>query len=263
MYRLCRDAQWLKKCTLVQALRLCTARTAHRGSRDISLPFHDLGTRRGEGLASRPGRILSPGKTRYPLYRRLGGPQGRSGQVRKIWPPPGFDPRTVQPVTSLYTDGAIPAHLLNDYIVVILNKEFWGLIFLYFSDVQLTVIEWRQNIPWRGLELLTLRHSVVSPKFWIVRNNAVSTSNFAKSFVEWITGFSNYVSTCTSPVSDLSDVTWGFAILTYPVTVCSCTTPLRCTHIYIYIYIWLQHNGFIYISCLSKDQSAKKKKYIS
>jgi hypothetical protein len=38
----------------------------------------------GEGLASRPGRNLPPGKTRYPLYRRLGGPQGRSGQVRKI-----------------------------------------------------------------------------------------------------------------------------------------------------------------------------------
>jgi len=30
---------------------------------------------------------LPPGKTRYPLYRRLGGPQGRSGRVRKILPP--------------------------------------------------------------------------------------------------------------------------------------------------------------------------------
>ena len=29
---------------------------------------------------------LPPGKTRYPLYRRLGGTQGRSGQVRKISP---------------------------------------------------------------------------------------------------------------------------------------------------------------------------------
>jgi hypothetical protein len=35
------------KCTLVQALRLCTGRTAHRGSRGIALPFHDRGTRRG------------------------------------------------------------------------------------------------------------------------------------------------------------------------------------------------------------------------
>jgi hypothetical protein len=53
---------------------------------------------------------LPPGKTRYPLYRRLGGPQDRSGRVRKSSPPPGFDPRTVQPVTSRYTDWAIPAH---------------------------------------------------------------------------------------------------------------------------------------------------------
>ena len=55
---------------------------------------------------SRPGRSLPPGKTRYPLYRRLGGPQGQSGQVRKIPPPPGFDPQTVQPAVSRYTDYA-------------------------------------------------------------------------------------------------------------------------------------------------------------
>ena len=36
-----------------------------------------------------------------PLYRRLGGPQGRSGQVRKFLPPPGFDPQTVQRVSIL------------------------------------------------------------------------------------------------------------------------------------------------------------------
>ena len=41
----------------------------------------------GEGSASRPGRSLPLGKTRYPLHRRLGGPQGRSRQVRKISPP--------------------------------------------------------------------------------------------------------------------------------------------------------------------------------
>jgi len=31
----------------------------------------------GEWSAARPGRTLPAGKTRYPLYRRLGGPQGR------------------------------------------------------------------------------------------------------------------------------------------------------------------------------------------
>ena len=34
------------------------------------------------------------------------GPQGLSGQVRKISPLPGFDPRTVQLVASHYTDWA-------------------------------------------------------------------------------------------------------------------------------------------------------------
>ena len=50
---------------------------------------------------------LPPGKTRYPLDR-LDGFQGRFGRVRKISPPPGFDPRTVQPVAFRYTD--FPAH---------------------------------------------------------------------------------------------------------------------------------------------------------
>jgi hypothetical protein len=35
------------KITLVQALRLCTGRTAHWGSSGIALLFHDHGTRRG------------------------------------------------------------------------------------------------------------------------------------------------------------------------------------------------------------------------
>ena len=96
----------IPKCTLVQALWLCTGRTVHRASRGIALLFLDHGTRRGEGSASRPGRSLPLGKTRYPLYRRLDGPQGRSGQVWKISPPPGLDPRAVQPVASRSTDYA-------------------------------------------------------------------------------------------------------------------------------------------------------------
>jgi hypothetical protein len=47
---------------------------------------------------------LSLEKTRYPLYRTLGGTQGRNGRARNISPPPGFDPQTVHPVTSRYTD---------------------------------------------------------------------------------------------------------------------------------------------------------------
>jgi len=42
----------------VQALRLCTGRPAHRGSRDIALLFLEHGIGRCKGLASRPGRSL-------------------------------------------------------------------------------------------------------------------------------------------------------------------------------------------------------------
>ena len=58
---------------------------------------------------------LPPGKTRYALYRRLGGPQSLSGQARKISPPPELDHRTVQPVASRNTDYAIQAQReMND-----------------------------------------------------------------------------------------------------------------------------------------------------
>ena len=60
----------------------------------------------GEGSASHPARSFPPGKTRYPLYMKLVGPQGQCGQVRKISPPPGSDCQTIQPVASRYTDYA-------------------------------------------------------------------------------------------------------------------------------------------------------------
>jgi hypothetical protein len=66
------------------------------------------------GLSTpRPGRFIPGKETRYLLYMRLGGPQGRYGRLRKISPPSGFDPRTVQPVASHYTDWAIPVHQIT------------------------------------------------------------------------------------------------------------------------------------------------------
>jgi hypothetical protein len=40
----------------------------------------------GEWSAARPGGTLLPGKTRYPFYRRLGGPQGRSRRAENLVP---------------------------------------------------------------------------------------------------------------------------------------------------------------------------------
>jgi len=40
----------------------------------------------GEWSAARPGCTLPPGKTRYPFYRRLGGPWGWSEWVENLVP---------------------------------------------------------------------------------------------------------------------------------------------------------------------------------
>jgi hypothetical protein len=65
------------------------------------------------------------------MYRKLGEPQGRSGRVWKMSPSPGFNPRTVQPVASRYTDLAIPAHStywIQNKIVVQALRFIYGII---------------------------------------------------------------------------------------------------------------------------------------
>jgi len=59
----------------------------------------------GEWSAARPGRTSPPGKTRYPLYRRLDGAQGRSGRAENLVPT-GIRSQIVQPIVSRYTDWA-------------------------------------------------------------------------------------------------------------------------------------------------------------
>jgi hypothetical protein len=64
-------------------------RKAQRGVEVYLYSFLTSALEEGGWSAPRPGRF-TPGKTRYPLYMRLGGPQGWSGRVRKISHPPGL-----------------------------------------------------------------------------------------------------------------------------------------------------------------------------
>ena len=63
----------------------------------------------GEGSASRPGHSLPPGKTQYPLYRKLGGPQG---QVWKISPPTGIRSPDNPAHSQLLYRLSYPAHIV-------------------------------------------------------------------------------------------------------------------------------------------------------
>jgi hypothetical protein len=60
------------KCPLVQTPRLCTGRTAYRGSVGIALPFHDLGTRRGWGVSLTPRPLFTPRKDPVPIVQEAG-----------------------------------------------------------------------------------------------------------------------------------------------------------------------------------------------
>jgi hypothetical protein len=53
-------------------VRLCTGRTAHRGSRDIALLFLDNGTRRGWGVSVTPRPLFTPGKDPVTILQEVG-----------------------------------------------------------------------------------------------------------------------------------------------------------------------------------------------
>jgi hypothetical protein len=60
------------KCSLVQALRLCTGRTALRGLEVKLYSFMTTVLEGGEGSASRQGRSLPPGKEPVPIVQEAG-----------------------------------------------------------------------------------------------------------------------------------------------------------------------------------------------
>ena len=57
----------------------------------------------GVGVSTTPRHPVPPEKTRYPLYRRLDEPQGRSGRAENLVPT-GIRSRTVQLVVAIPTE---------------------------------------------------------------------------------------------------------------------------------------------------------------
>ena len=87
-----------------------------------------------EWLATRPGPTLPPGKTRYPLYRRLGGPQGRSGEAENLAPNGIRSPdRPARSSVAIPTE--LPGPLLDFVRAIFLTFGFTYLRILFFNEM--------------------------------------------------------------------------------------------------------------------------------
>jgi len=70
-----------------------TLNTVMEAQREAEVQVYSFlypGARWGLLSTKRPGRFTPGEQNRYALYRRLGGPQGRSGMVQNISPPTGI-----------------------------------------------------------------------------------------------------------------------------------------------------------------------------
>jgi hypothetical protein len=88
--------------------------------------FLNLGARWCGCSTSRPGRFTPRKETRYPLYKRMGGPQGLSERVQKISSPPEFDLRTVQRIASRYSGPYTVLDLLVNCLFMIMEQREEG-----------------------------------------------------------------------------------------------------------------------------------------
>jgi len=107
----------------------------------------------GEWSAARPGRTLPPVKAWYPLYRRLGGPQGRSGRAENLVPT-GIRSRTVRLVVQSLYRLSYPPH--NVYIRIVykpnvvswMSVRTWHTLYSQWSDLVnvMIVLKWIYHI---------------------------------------------------------------------------------------------------------------------
>ena len=105
------EVQVKVKCTVVHALRLCTGRTAHRGSWGIALFFLDHGIRNGRGVSVTPRPIFTPGKDPVTIVQEAGWAPGPVCTGAENLAPTGIRSRTVYPVASRYTEPLLSPHI--------------------------------------------------------------------------------------------------------------------------------------------------------
>jgi len=139
----------------------------------------------GEWSAPRPGCPLPPGKTRYPLYRRLGGPQGRSGWAENLVPTGIRSPD--RPACSqslyqlsyrayiLYCDG-LKYMLINNPMISVKREVYdtvnwWGYIVLVVDKCEMSMKQekWKYSKTHHSATLFT-----TNPLWLVLGSNLAS-----------------------------------------------------------------------------------------
>ena len=145
--------------------------------------------------AARPGRNLTPGNSGYPFYRRLGGPQGRSGRGEKLVPTE-IRSRTVQPVVSRNTDWATRPKIYGASFLILLGEIITFMLELFLLTTKyFLIISSRRNyaitIHYRFPPLFALTLHDVASMFFIrfgnwegVRHLALKVAKDAKKIGE-------------------------------------------------------------------------------
>ena len=151
-------------CVCVYAhARKVNLRTGHEGSEGEQRCSSTLSWTSALDL----GRVVN--STTNLLYARerpgthcIGGWVGlRAGLVgcgKMSFPPPGFDPRTVQSVASCYTDNAVPSHMYASQFILRVFRSWYGLEVYCEARMTTSYLEplandetprsrWAQNVP--------------------------------------------------------------------------------------------------------------------
>ena len=123
--------------------------TMFRGSvKSTGYPLHQPGSPSLPLLCVTVYHHISTGV--YPLYRRLGRPQVRYGRVRKILPPPGFDPRTVHSVAISWRGQGQICFFFQECMLQKMNCEFSCLntccLSKFYKKVEKTVVKWDASL---------------------------------------------------------------------------------------------------------------------
>ena len=95
---------------------------AQRVGRGIALLFHDSCTKSGWVVSSTPRPYFTPGKDPVPIVQEAGWAPG-SVWTAENFAPPGFDPRTVQPVAQSLYRLSYPTHTGWDTYVRVIRTN--------------------------------------------------------------------------------------------------------------------------------------------